>query len=123
MNRMRALLVATVFASCLVLGGLTPSLAAASVAEPTPIVRSVLRNAREPTSGRAVERILLWSVAGVGAGALALTTLYLFKRRIGGFPSNPSWVAPITIMPSRTFADESTFSSGESDVNHSPSHH
>ena len=128
MNRLRAPLFATVFASLLTVGALAPSAAIASPVDPAPVVRSVVREQAHGEEGqagspRAVERILLWSVAGVGLGALGLTTLYLLKRRIGAFPSNPTWVAPITIMPSRTFADEFTFSSGESEVHHSPGHH
>ena len=129
MNRLRAPLFATVFVSVLLVGALAPSTAIASPFGPTPIVRSVVREQAHGEeegpagSARPVERILLWSVTGVGLGALGLTTLYLLKRRIGGFPSNPAWVAPITIMPSRTFADESTFSSVESEVHHSPGHH
>lgn len=129
MHRFRSPLFAAVFASALVMGALLPSAATAAVADPTPIVRSVLHDeghgseGSEPGGTRAVERILLWSVTGVGLGALGLTTLYLLKRRVGGFPSNPSWVAPITIMPSRDFADETTFSSAGSEASHSPSHH
>jgi hypothetical protein len=108
------------------MGALTPFTAFAGATEPAPIVRSVIReqdHGGEASGTRGVERILLWSVTGVGLGALALTTFYLFKRRIGGFPSNPTWVAPITIMPSSTFADETTFSSAEREVDHSPGHH
>lgn len=41
-----------------------------------------------------------WMLAGIFVGGYALSMLYLLKRRLGGFPENPSWVAPITIMPS-----------------------
>lgn len=42
--------------------------------------------------------MLVWMVAGILAAATILGTLYLFKRRIGAFPRNPTWVAPIAIM-------------------------
>ena len=42
-----------------------------------------------------------WTLAGIFVGGYALSMLYLLKRRLGGFPENPSWVAPITIMPSK----------------------
>lgn len=45
--------------------------------------------------------VTLWSLAGVAVGAVVMGTLYLFKRRVGGFPANPSWTAPISVMRSR----------------------
>jgi len=48
-----------------------------------------------------VKEVALWSIASVAAGAVILGVLYTFKRKVGGFPENPAWVAPITIMPSR----------------------
>lgn len=51
----------------------------------------------------------LWMVAGVAMSGVVLAVLYLFKRRVGGFPENPSWVAPISVMRSSTFPDEGTF--------------
>lgn len=45
--------------------------------------------------------VTLWSLAGVAVGATVMGTLYLFKRRVGGFPENPSWTAPISVMRSR----------------------
>jgi len=46
---------------------------------------------------------LVWSTLGVAAFAIVLTLFYFLKRRVGGFPKNPSWVAPISIRPSREF--------------------
>ncbi len=46
-----------------------------------------------------VQEVTIWSLAGIAAGAVVLGVLYTLKRRVGGFPENPSWVAPITIMP------------------------
>ena len=47
-----------------------------------------------------VRSVTLWSLASIAGGCAALGVLYLFKRKVGGFPENPSWVAPISIMPS-----------------------
>ncbi len=52
-------------------------------------------------SGRDILPVVLWFVAGVGLGVIVMGTLYLFKRRVGGFPENPSWTAPISVMRSR----------------------
>ena len=47
-----------------------------------------------------VKTRVTWMIVGIVGASVAMGLLYLFKRRIGGFPKNPSWVAPITIMPS-----------------------
>jgi hypothetical protein len=61
--------------------------AATSQFSTSPLTRDVL-----PT--------VLWMLAAVAVFALVLGTLYLFKRRVGGFPRNPTWVPPISIMRS-----------------------
>jgi hypothetical protein len=48
-------------------------------------------------------------ILGLIVVGVAGTVFYLFKRRVGGFPEHPSWVAPITIMRSKDFPDETTF--------------
>ncbi len=78
------------------------SLALASAAEapqPAPIVRSWDGFQAEDTGGRSIEEPVIWSVVALAAGSVICATLYLFKRQVGGFPANPDWVAPITIMP------------------------
>jgi hypothetical protein len=40
----------------------------------------------------------LWSLIGVTIFGGALGVLYLFKRKVGAFPQNPTWVAPISVM-------------------------
>ena len=50
--------------------------------------------------------VVIWTLAGVGIFAVGLGAFYFFKRQVGGFPENPAWVAPITIMPSKDFPDE-----------------
>ena len=47
----------------------------------------------------AVKEVTIWSLVSIAGGCALLGVLYLFKRKVGGFPVNPSWVAPITIMP------------------------
>lgn len=59
--------------------------------------------------GTDVVPVAAWTIVGIAIFAAVFGMFYLFKRRIGGFPRNPSWVAPITIMPSREFADEGDF--------------
>lgn len=67
--------------------------------------------AREGGNGAAVDVVpgAIWTVVGVAAGALILGIFYLLKRRVGGFPQNPDWVAPISIMPSKDSPDEGAF--------------
>jgi hypothetical protein len=60
--------------------------------------------AAEPVArdgGTDIVPVVLWSLVGVGIFATTLGVFYLFKRRIGAFPRNPAWVAPISIMPSK----------------------
>jgi len=65
----------------------------------------------------------LWSLAGVAAGAVVLGALYFFKRGIGGFPENPSWVAPISITRSRDLpGDGDSHGHGDSHGGHAPAH-
>jgi hypothetical protein len=71
-------------------------------------------------SGREVEPVLIWTTAGILAGSVLLSVLYLFKRRVGGFPRNPSWTAPITIMRSADAPDDSTFGTADP---HAHGHH
>ncbi|MCA9823109.1 MAG: hypothetical protein R3B97_08620 [Dehalococcoidia bacterium] len=50
-----------------------------------------------------------WMFVGILVSGLGLSILYLLKRRVGGFPKNPAWVAPISIERSETFAKEGDF--------------
>ncbi|GIW13926.1 MAG: hypothetical protein KatS3mg062_1365 [Tepidiforma sp.] len=66
---------------------------------------------------------VLWSLVGVGVFAVVLGVLYLFKRQVGGFPENPDWVAPISIMRSRDLpADDDAHGHGDSHDAHAPAH-
>jgi len=67
---------------------------------------------------------ILWSLAGVGVFAVVLGVLYLLKRQVGGFPENPEWVAPISIMRSRDLpADDDSNGHGDPHGGHAaPAH-
>lgn len=73
-------------------------------------------------SERAVEPVILWSLTGIAAGAVVLGMLYLLKRRIGGFPENPPWVAPIFITPSSDNPTEETFGAAPDHDSHGSGH-
>ncbi len=62
--------------------------------------------------------MVVWSIVVIAGFAVLFGTLYLLKRRVGGFPANPAWVAPITVMPSKDFADEGTFGSASDEGHH-----
>ncbi len=121
-NQLSLLFVAGVVASILALAAVAPA-AASSPMEPIPIARSLRSEEPSPSSGDDVSTRVLWTVVGVAAGGVAFSALYLLKRRIGAFPKDPVWIAPITIMPSRSFADEATFTGPLSEVDHSPTQH
>jgi hypothetical protein len=67
-----------------------------------------------------VKTVVLWTVAGTAAAAVVMGTLYTLKRRVGGFPRNPTWVAPITILRSADFPDDGTYGEAQAaeDVAH-----
>lgn len=60
-------------------------------------------------SARDVVPMALWAGAGIAVLAVTLATLHMLKRRMGGFPANPSWVAPITVMRSAESPDEGDY--------------
>ena len=45
-------------------------------------------------------------MVGVAGGSAVLGVLYLLKRKVGGFPEHPSWVAPISVMPAGELPSE-----------------
>ncbi|MGB4861732.1 MAG: hypothetical protein WBO97_04680 [Tepidiformaceae bacterium] len=69
-----------------------------------------------------VREVTIWSLVCIGAGATVLGVLYLLKKRIGGFPENPAWVAPITIMRSRDLPGDEEEEHGFEDSGHAPAH-
>jgi hypothetical protein len=44
------------------------------------------------------KEVTIWSIVSVATFGTVLGVLYLFKRKVGGFPEHPAWVAPISIM-------------------------
>ncbi|MGE3076478.1 MAG: hypothetical protein AB7N24_11405 [Dehalococcoidia bacterium] len=71
-----------------------------------------------------VKEVTIWSIVSIAGGAAILGVLYLFKRKVGGFPENPAWVAPITIMPASELpGDDVELGHGEIDHgSHAPAH-
>jgi hypothetical protein len=95
-------------------------LAATSVAFMTATAASALEPESPPAAtpasyqesgddGTDIVEVATWTIVGVVVGALVMGALYFFKREMGGFPANPTWVAPISIERSETFADEGDF--------------
>lgn len=83
-----------------------------AVAALTALPALAARAQASPTSdgtGTDIVPVAVWTVVGVLIFGLVLGIFYLFKRRVGGFPRNPKWVAPITIMPAGENADEGDF--------------
>lgn len=114
MGHIRQRLLVLGAAGAISLGAVLPASAGWIPDEPAPIVRTWGQEGAQPDEGgRDVKPVVLWSIAGVAAGAVVMGTLYLLKRQVGGFPANPTWVAPITIMPSRENATDATWASGE----------
>lgn len=74
--------------------------AVAAVFAVLPGIANAAPNSQVGVTERAVEPMVIWMAVGVAVSAVLLGTLYLFKRRIGAFPKNPAWTAPITIMRS-----------------------
>ena len=74
-------------------------------------------------SGTEIEPVAIWTFAVImmlgGVGGM----LYLFKKRMGGFPAHPTWKAPITVMRSKDFADDATWPEGATgDTGHGAQH-
>lgn len=88
-----------------------------------PVVASAAPNSQAGGPDRAVEPMLIWMAAGVAVSALVLSALYLFKRRIGAFPKNPTWTAPITIMRSSDLpGDGDPHGAAPADQHNAPGH-
>ncbi len=91
------LLAATVTIS---FGAALPVAAASTHREPVPIVREYDPQERSESSGGGTTTPIIWAVVGVAAASMVGGVLYLLKREVGGFPADPDWVAPITILRS-----------------------
>jgi tellurite resistance protein TehA-like permease len=75
----------------------------------------------EPSGGTDISTTVIWSLIGVGIFSLAMGILYLLKRQVGGFPENPSWVAPISIQRASELPSEPD-AHGHDDHGHAPAH-
>ena len=73
-------------------------------------------------TGRDILPPVVWMLCGVAGFALLLGIFYLLKRRMGGFPANPAWVAPITIMTSSELPQDDE-PAGHSEDLHAPATH
>ncbi|MEO6044437.1 MAG: hypothetical protein ABIQ47_11010 [Tepidiformaceae bacterium] len=73
-------------------------------------------------TGRDILPPVVWMLCGVAGFALLLSIFYLLKRRMGGFPANPAWVAPITIMTSSELPQDDE-PAGHSEDLHAPATH
>lgn len=113
-----ALLVALAFVA---FSAVPMSPASAATREPTPIVRQWQPAPAREAGGseRRVEDPIFWTIIGGLAGGLIFSGLYLLKRKVGGFPEHPTWVAPISVMPSRELPE----SFGEAPPDSHGSHH
>ena len=65
---------------------------------------------------------VIWTISAIAVASLIMGILYLFKRRIGAFPRNPTWIAPISIMPSKDLPDESQEPTEIAPHGHAPAH-
>jgi hypothetical protein len=106
----------------LLLALLLPSVALAA-ADPAPSAPPQVHlqedePAEDADSGFDVVPGLVWTTAGVAIASIVMGVLYLFKRRVGGFPANPSWVAPITVMQSKDFPAEGDYGDVSPDSHH-----
>jgi len=126
MKRVQSLIIASAILGVVALGT-AGTVSASQEQEVTPIVSELRAPGQEHggatgDGGGDVSTRVIWTIVGVAGGAVIFGTLYLLKRRVGGFPENPTWVAPITIMPSRENADETTWGEGDTAGSHG-SHH
>ncbi len=112
---------AALLANSAVLFTIGPAMAA-EPAPDAPVLTVRPREGEDESHGEAagpqsdIRTVAVWTIAGTLIGGLALAILYLLKRRLGGFPKNPVWVAPITIMQSKDFPDEGYYGDTPADA-------
>lgn len=56
-----------------------------------------------------IMKVVLWSFSGLGAIGIFLGAFYMLKKKIGGFPENPAWVAPIEVLYSKDAPAEGAY--------------
>lgn len=101
-----------IIALILVLSSALPTATAVASSEASgfvpdgPVVATLGDEHDSSEAGADLATPVLWTIVGILFGAVALTILYAVKLLAGGFPKNPSWVAPISIERSSTFPDE-----------------
>jgi len=112
---MRIRLLAAAAAFALALAAVAPAAAAAQPAPPLPAVAaqdtgSHGASAESTSSGLSAntDRIL-WSLLAIALAVPLGGIFYLLKKRLGAFPEQPEWVAPISVMRSRDLPDERTY--------------
>lgn len=113
---MRIRLLAAAAAFAFALATVAPAAAAAAQpAQPLPAVAaqdtgSHGASAESTSSGLSAntDRIL-WSLLAIALAVPLGGIFYLLKRRLGAFPEQPEWVAPISVMRSRDLPDERTY--------------
>jgi hypothetical protein len=83
--------------------------AAAAAAPAFPAAETAVAIAQAGGEERDVWPVAAWTLVGTFIFALVFGILYLFKRRVGGFPKHPDWVAPISIERSETLPREGDY--------------
>lgn len=121
MKRQSPRLAVLALVAVLSIGAALPVAARQLPVEPAPVVRG-FQETGDNDSGTSSRDMLIWFSVGVGVFGLVLGVLYLFKKEIGGFPENPDWVAPITILRSKDSPDEGFFGDAPAGHGHD-SHH
>lgn len=110
-------------AAFLAFGAALPAWPALADDGPSTATGAVQGQAEEGEGGGPdVTTVTIWTIVGALAGGVFLSVFYLLKRRVGGFPENPSWVAPISIMRSAESPDDSTWANGEGHAAHGAHH-
>jgi hypothetical protein len=99
-------LAAALLAGVLAMGAVSPAAASVPAREPVPVVRQLQPLQAADDDEREVEPGLIWTLVGVTALSVVGGSFYLFKRRIGAFPRQPDWVAPISVMPAGQNAEQ-----------------
>jgi hypothetical protein len=110
MKRLTARLFLTAAFAAFALAVAAPAAAANGGRAPLPepaAIRS--EESSHADTGVDVVPMAAWTFVTVVGTAIIGGVMYLFRRRIGAFPKNPSWAAPISIMRSQDLPDEGTF--------------
>lgn len=110
-----AVLVAMIFAAISVIP-------AAAMTDPGMPGEAIVAAQETNGDGQDVLPMVLWTMGVLAVAGVVLGTLYLLKRRVGGFPENPTWTAPITVMLASENATEETFGLEPEHASHGSDH-